>query len=425
MKTRLNFLSVRCLREVGCWVFALLFSWSSTWAAPENPLLPAEEEFFRKAQLAFEKNELETVDLNLQRFRSLVGQRPIPDEVRLTVADLAFRTALANVRAAHYKAQAAPLDEQTFEHLWKPVQQHTMELQGILGATVQKRLDKGDKSGALLMVARQQRLYLDRADTLKVLDNCLLAISDINEAEVLRGRHESLASEEIHVETHTPQGIERLKRNRGDAVGFYGRIALQLERIQILRLWTMVSPEDDAVKKSLLESFTEFVEEHPGHEKSYNILGDIMRMRGHRDLDEMRKILDATTNKSSPQFVSNQVSLANCLEIAGQRDSALNLYTTVLDSGRCPPNRLAEVYSQMGDIYVQRKNPEKAKEYYKLAQSLSDKFKHIDQALKHIEQNNPPPQPDRRAWMAGLLLSHIAIAAIVFAYLRKRRRSAP
>lgn len=417
-------------RSVGSWFLLIVLGWTATsFGRPENPLTPDEEAFMRKAQTAYEADDLDSVERHLQHFRQLVGQRPIPNEVSLVAADLAFRAALAKLRAADWKQIPIHLTDAQFDPLWKSVETHTLALMSILGPSVQRHLDKGNKNYAMIEIARQQRLYLDRIALLKTLQRFVQALTELNEVDRLRELYEIIASEEILIEGSASPGHQRLKQKRGDVFGFYGRTAIQSDRILLLKGWRLQAPDDASIKDSLAEALTAFVEANPGHERSYNYVWDSLELSGKLAPEALQKSLDATSDKSSEQFVHNQIGLGNLLLEEKRWNEAMALYESALKSEKCPPDRLAEIYDQMADIHTAQGRIEKAIELYKLSKSLSDRFQATDAILAHLEkQVSPPPprpvQPNRRLWLFGLWISH-AIVAVVAILIWKRRHRSP
>lgn len=380
----------------------------------------------RKAQSAYEANDFDAVNRNLQLFRNLVDQRKVPEEITLVAADLAFRTALAELRSAHYKPVPLPIADSVFDPLWKSVDQHTFELVGILGPSVQRNLEKGQKNSAVMAIARQQHLYLDRVAILQSLQRYVHALTELNEVDRLRELHEEIANEEIIVEGRASQGIGRTKRKRGDVFNFYGHTAIQSDRIRLLGLWRLRVPDDASITNSLVEAYTEFVDANPGHELSYNYVWSGMELSGKLDLDALKQTLDATSDKGSRQFASNQVSLGNSLLEAKHLNEALSLYESALKSEQCPPDRLAEIYYQLAHIHSDQGRADKAIEFYKLSKSLTDRFQATDMLLTQLEKPKPVVQANRRLWLFGLWVSHAIVATVaIMIWKRRHRPTAP
>lgn len=412
---------------------------------PVNPLSPAEEEFLQGAMSAFEKNDLVTVESRLGQFRLLAGKRPLPNEIRVVVADLAFRTSITKLKEAFWKSRPAPLDEEIYLKTWGDIEHRTQELLAIHLPTAADHLKRGSKTSALMSVARAQRLYMDRSSALLTLERFALAVSELDSAEKLFREYESIATEEIHVETRTPDGIRRLPTKRGAGVGFYEREILLLERILTMQLWHLKESQnrtvipDPLLTQSLVEVLQAFVNEFPGHVRSYAFICDIMTLRGGAiDSEKIRKILDATENKNSPEYAGNMLSFGNQLQFfAGQVDAALKVYLDVIKGGRCPANRLAELHIVVGDILTAKGQHDEAKEYYLKAKGFDfeNRFSAIyDMKISSGETQKAMMAPtvvashpvaERPSWMPYFLIANIALPIVGIVAWRMNRRKSP
>ncbi len=387
---------------------------------PENPLTPAEDGFFKEAMEAFEKGDHQTADASLARVRALIGTRSVPWEISSSLLDLGFQISvkLADAAIADSK-QLNGLANPEFEKAWALVEQRTNELIPFQEEIIAGTLERKNESGLVYGAARLQRVHMDRAGLLQRAHAFKEALAEVAVAAELFEKYKEYAGKEIGIQIRSPKGVETVRRPRGEAAGLLTPEATLQERIAILRSWRLALTEDVEAVALLGTAYGDFVTNYPSHPRAYHFLRDSMNLDGNLDLKRLQKVLEATANKDTAQYVGNQISFANLLGSAKRYDEALELYETALKSEKCPPGRVAEIYVQMADIHAAAGRTERAKECYAIAKGMSDKFKHIDSAMAALEKKKPEkidgtggnrPQSSRAMLIVGLNVAVIAVA---------------
>ncbi len=411
--------ALRCLLSV-----LILLTSSQCLISAENPLSGSEEAFVNQAVKAFEKNDYVTVESSLDKFRLLIGSRAIPDDVELTVSDLQFRTLLAQVQKKFWmNMPPAIADDELARELLK-IDDVTQRVVGVLTKQVKKFEEMKADTAILMSVARIQRIYLDRAIALRTMKRYEKAVLELDQVDQYRKNYEEHSEDPIHIETVTPRGIERLPSTRGQSVGFYGRQVVLEERIYTYKHWKMDDPMLAEPKEKLIDYLHEFTETWPEHGSSFNYAYDMMQLNGKFDMSQWNSIMEASKDKTTTVYQSNRISLANQHFFEARYPEAKKIYESVLKSGRCPPNRLAEVYMLLGDICSADHQHEEANKYYKLSKSHGDQFKHVDSMIASNETQIPiKPIPSPWWRFPFVLLNVVGIAVGAILLIRRTQRS--
>lgn len=398
----LNFCAVACESSSafrsgcsGSWLMSFVFlAWCISAGYGQlnsNPYQPAEESFLKESLEEFERGHIEAAELSLTRFRALVGTRSIPPEALSPAIELGFRISIVKaLAAARVQPPIQGLGDERFTKAWSDVEVQTAEWAGFQDSLIRQYLERKNESGVVHSAARIQHARLERARVLQVAHAFPEALVEIDAADAIVTTYAKLAANKTTVYSRSPKGVHTEEKSRGDAAGLLGSQEMLQRRMESLRSWLIDEPGNPQASDQLDQACRQFVEAYPGHPKSYSYLRRSMEIRKAIDVEKLHQILESTAEKNTEQFVSNQISLANLYFGEMRYTEARLLYEGALESDACPKSRLAEAHSQLGDIYRYQGDNDLAKKHYAVAQGLSDKFEHINSALKAMDETPPP-----------------------------------